>query len=84
MRVTRPLIPVAPRSHKMPTYFKRKRRPSPLFNDRGFPNPQNSYESMLPEVSAGRLIRKRKHPSPSINSVDPNVGEEFDHNVHGK
>ena len=38
---------------------------SPLFDDRGYPNPQDEWESMLPEVKAGRLIRNRIHNPPS-------------------
>ena len=68
----------------MSTSLKQKQRPSPLVDDRRFPDHQDSYEFVLSEVTAERLIRKRKHPAPNINSVDPNFDEEFDHSVHGK
>ena len=57
---------------------------SPLFDDRGFPHPQDEWESMLPEVKAGRLIRKRRHSPPGLRDVDPSFGEEFDEAKHGK
>ena len=57
---------------------KRKFRPLTLFDDRGHPDEQNHWESMVPTTSSGRLIRKRLHPAPDINSVDPNFGEVFD------
>lgn len=41
---------------------KSKKR-SMLFDNRGFPNPQDGYEAMLPETSGGGLLRKRKHPA---------------------
>ena len=62
---------------------KRKWRSSPLFDDQGFPDKQAHFESMVPNVSCGRLIRKRKHPAPDVNSVDPNFGEEFNLATHG-
>ena len=39
---------------------------------------------MLPEVKAGRLIRKRRHNPPGLCDVDPSFGEEFDEAKHGK
>ena len=57
---------------------------SPLFDDRGHPNPQDEWESMLPEVKAGRLIRKRIHNPPKLQDADPNFGVEFDEKIHGK
>ena len=79
----RPPIRVAPKGREMSPSVKRKRRPSPLFDDRGFPDEQNSDESKMPELTWGRLIWKWKHPAPNVNSVDLNFGEEFDHTVHG-
>ena len=37
---------------------------------------------MLPEVKAGRLIRKRKHPAPPLTDIDPNFGVEYDDSKH--
>ena len=62
---------------------KRKRYSHPLFDDRGFPDRQEDWESMLPSVKAGRLIRKRKHPAPSLSDIDPNFGVEYDESKHG-
>ena len=38
---------------------------------------------MVPSTSFGRLIRKRLHPAPDIDSVDPNFGGVFDPVLHG-
>ena len=38
---------------------------------------------MIPSSSSGRLIRKRLHPAPDIDSVDPTFGEVFDPILHG-
>ena len=56
---------------------------SPLFDDRGFPHPQDKWESMLPEAKAGRLIRKRVHDPPRVQDVDKDFGEEYDDELHG-
>ena len=54
-----------------------KQHVGPLFYDCGHPNPQDEWESVLPEVKAGRLIRKRRHEPPGLRDVDPNFGEEY-------
>jgi hypothetical protein len=38
---------------------------------------------MLPEVKNGRLIRKRLHDSPKLQSIDPDFGEEYNEAKHG-
>ena len=63
---------------------EQKQYVSPLFDDRGYPNPQDEWESMLPEVKAGRLIRKRIHNPPKLQDIDPNFGVEYDESKHGK
>ena len=68
-------IRVAPKvvSRKRAAGAKRRTKQyiSPLFDDRGHPHPQDDWESMLPDVKEGRLIRKRKHKPPKICDVDP-------------
>ena len=39
---------------------------------------------MLPEIKAGRLIKKRRHEPPELCDVDPNFGEEYNEAKHGK
>ena len=38
---------------------------------------------MLPEVKAGRLIRKREHVAPPLTDIDPNFGVKYDEEIHG-
>ena len=57
---------------------------SPLFDDHGFPHPQDEWETLLPEVKAGRLIRKRLHTPPKLHGIDPAFGVEFDEMKHGQ
>ena len=37
---------------------------------------------MLPEVKAGKLIRKRKYPAPPLTDIDPNFGVEYNEQTH--
>ena len=56
-------VAARPRSKRKGPGTKQRRNKyvSPLFDDQGFPHPQDEWESMLPEVKAGCLIRKRHH-----------------------
>ena len=38
---------------------KQKRYVHPLFSDRDFPHLQDDFESMLPDVKQGKLVRKQ-------------------------
>ena len=67
-----------------PKRATRKRYVNPLFDDHGHPNPQDEWESMLPEIKAGRLLRKRCHETPRLDDIDPNFGEKFDEAKHGQ
>ena len=73
-----PPIKLAPKGRRMSPATKQKFRPNTLFDDRGFPDEQTHWESMVPITSSGRLIRKRFHQAPNVESVDPNFGEVFD------
>ena len=80
-------IRVAPKRRSRKKSAKSNRaRPkyvSPLFDNRGFPDPQDEWESMLPEVKNGRLLRKRVHDPPKLQEIDPDFGEEYDEAKHG-
>ena len=84
-----PSIRVAarPRSNRKGHHPKKgvpNRCVSPLFDDRGYPDPQDEWDAMLPEVKAGRLIRKRRHNPLKLQDIDPNFGEEFNEAKHGQ
>ena len=53
---------------------RRNKYVSPLFDDRGFPYPQDEVESMLPEVKVGRLIRKPRHDPQDCVMLTPIFG----------
>ena len=63
---------------------KRPRYANSLFDDRRFPHPDDELDSLLPDVKAGQLIRKRKHAAPRLGDIDPAFGEEFNEEKHGE
>ena len=65
------------------TKQSRKHYVNPLFDDHGYPHPQDNLESMLPEVKNGRLIRKHLHDPPKLQAIDPDFREEYDEAKHG-
>mgnify|MGYP001069858803 CR=1 FL=1 len=66
-------IRVAPKGRKMPAAIKlRRAHSSPLFDDRGFPDPHHDWEAMLPEVKAVQLLQKQVHDALPINGIDIN------------
>ena len=57
-------IRVAPKARVKALSKRKHNYVSPLFTNRGFPDAQNHWESLLPKVKAGRLICKRLHGAP--------------------
>ena len=86
MSISEPnLVPirVAPKFRSSKSKKRTNNYVSPLFDSRGHPDEETDWESMLPEVKAGKLIRKRKHAAPPIDNVDPNFGVPYNEAKHG-
>ena len=64
--------------------IKRHNYVIPLFDDRDHTITQEDWESMLPGVSYGRLLRKRKNNSPHLEDIETDFGEVYDENKHGE
>lgn len=62
---------------------KRTRPKHPFFDDRGFPSPQDDFESILPEPT-GKVQRKRQHPARPISDIDPSFDVKFDPKIHSE
>ena len=76
-------IRVAPKFRNSKSKKRTNNYVSPLFDSRGHPDEETDWESMLPEVKAGKLIRKRKHTAPPIDNIDPNFGVPYNEAKHG-
>ncbi len=51
---------------------KRCRRLHNVFvDDRGFPDESEYYQNLLHNIDGGPILRKLKHPPPSLDEVDP-------------
>ena len=77
-------IRVAPK-HRKPASKKRPNKyiSSPLFDFHGFPDRQDNFEAMLPEVKDWCLVCKQKQLAPLLTDIDPNLGVEYDEVLYG-
>jgi hypothetical protein len=62
----------------------RKRSPNVFVDDQGFPDKTKHYEALLHNVDDGVILRRLKHPPPSLDVVDPLFVCEYDEAKHGK
>ena len=77
-------IGVAHKLQKFSISKQRKRLSNPILDDRGHPDPQETWEYILPKIKAGRLLHKHKYSAPNLTAVDLPFGKEYDEAVHGK
>jgi hypothetical protein len=42
-----------------------------FINNQGFPDQSDEFDSLLHNVDGGTILRKRKHPAPSLDAIDP-------------
>ena len=54
-----------------------------FFDDRGFPDQSDEFDSLLSTIDGGAILRKRKHPAPPLDKVDPQFFSPFDESKHG-
>ena len=56
-----------------------------MFDDRGYPDPQDDWEDMLPSVDKfGLVVRRRKHPARSVTDIDPDFNVHYEEALHGQ
>jgi hypothetical protein len=53
-------------------------------DDRGFPDQSDEYYMLLDNIDSGTILRKLKHPPPSLNMVDPTFHFPFDECLHSE
>ena len=75
MPVPDDIIRVAPKK-------KGRKSSNIFFDDRGFPDQSNDFDYLL-HNTVGNVIRKRKHPAPSLDDIDPAFFVPFDRSTHG-
>ena len=52
-------------------------------DDRGFPDESEHYENLLHNIDGGPILRKLKHPPPSLDEVDTKFFSNYDESKHG-
>jgi hypothetical protein len=52
-------------------------------NDRGFPDKSEYYKNLQHNIDGGPILRKLKHPPPSLDEVDPKFFSAYDEFQHG-
>jgi hypothetical protein len=63
---------------------KRRQRLNNVFvNDRGFPDKSKYYKNLLHNIDGEPILRKLKHPPPSLDEVDPVFFSAYDKSNHG-
>jgi hypothetical protein len=62
---------------------KRRWRLNNVFvDDRGFPDESEYYKNLLHNIDGGPILRKLKHPLPSLDEVDPKFFSAYDESQH--
>jgi hypothetical protein len=54
-----------------------------FFDDWGFLNDSDEYDTLLHNINGGVILRKKKFPTPPINVVDPVFNWEYSDELHG-
>jgi hypothetical protein len=62
---------------------KGKRRKNAFIDDRGFPDQSNELDTLLHSMHGKPILRKRRHPAPNLDDIDPAFDFKYDEALHG-
>jgi hypothetical protein len=54
-----------------------------FFDDQGFPNDSDEYDTLLYNINGEVILQKKKFPTPPIDIVDPVLNWEYSDELHG-
>jgi hypothetical protein len=60
------------------------KRKNVFLDDRGFPDQSDEFNSLLHNIDGGTILRKRRHPAPNLDDVDPRFHAVYDEKLHGE
>ncbi len=60
-----------------------QKRKNVFYDNRGFPDQSHEFDVVLWNIDGGTVLRKRKHPAPALNNIDPNFFIAHDESIHG-
>ncbi len=55
-----------------------------FYDDRGYPDESDAYDSLLHSIDCGPILRKTKFPTPPINADDPSFNFKYSEELHGE
>ncbi len=55
-----------------------------FIDNQGFPDQSDEFDSLLHNVDGGTILRKRKHPTPSLDSINPHFHAVYDKKLDGE
>jgi hypothetical protein len=62
----------------------RRRIKNVFADDRGFPDLTDDHDALLHNIGGGTVLRKLRHPAPSLDEDDPSFTFTFDESLHGE
>jgi hypothetical protein len=55
-----------------------------FYDDRGYLDESDAYDSLLHSIDGGPILRKTKFPTPPIDADDPSFNFEYSEELHGE
>jgi hypothetical protein len=62
----------------------RKKPQNVFYDDRGFPNESEDYNSLLHTIDSGNILRRTKFLTPPLNKNDPTFNFAYSEELHGE
>ena len=78
-----PTFPPSAEPIRVATRSRGRKRPNVFYDDRGFPDQSHDFDVILHSIHGGSVLRKRKHPAPALDDVDPAFLSIYDEAKHG-
>ena len=61
-----------------------KKRKNAFFDDIGFPDVTDEFDTLLHNMTGGDVVRRRVHPARDLDDIDPRYFVEYDDTKHGE
>ena len=63
--------------------IKGRKQPNVFLDNRGFTDQSHEFDTILHNVKGGPILRRRKHPAPPLDDIDPRFHAVYDESLHG-
>jgi hypothetical protein len=61
-----------------------KKHQNIFYGDHGYPDQSHEFDVILHNIDGGTILRKRKHPAPPLDEIDPKFFAVYNEAAHGK